>query len=314
MEPVYILLAYSLDLVFGDPRWLPHPVKIMGRLIKFLEPKLTQNRRKRILRIKGAVLALAVIGITCLGSYLMLVVMKRIHPYLGIAAWIFLACASLALKDLSLHARRILKQIENKNLVKARSNLSLIVGRDTENLSEEGVIRAAVESIAEGANDGVAAPLFYLVLGGPVLALAYKAINTLDSMVGYNNDEYGDFGWFSAGLDDAFNLIPARITGIFMSAAAFLSGKSFRRALGTMRRDGKKHPSPNSGIPEAAMAGALGIRLGGSSTYKGEPVFKRYLGEDASPINCYLINEALRITFLMSILMVLTGAALKWVF
>lgn len=307
-----ILLAYWLDLALGDPRWLPHPVKFMGSLINHLESRL-RSGQKKMLRIKGAILALAIVGLSGLSTYLILVLAKIINPIAESIIWIFLAYTSLATKGLFLHTKEVLKGISEKNIVRARNSLSYIVGRDTQHLSEDGVIRAAIESIAESTNDGIIAPLFYLILGGPVLALCYKAINTLDSMVGYKNEKYNDFGWFSARLDDVANFIPGRITGILIPISSFIIGKGFIRSFKTMLRDGRKHPSPNSGLSEAAMAGALEISLGGPSTYQGKLVPKPYLGKGTASMSPLLINDALKIGFIASLIMVLIGVVLKWV-
>jgi len=284
MGSMNILSAYLLDLVLGDPRWLPHPVKIMGKLINFLERKLRSGKHWKILRIKGAILALTVVGVSTSSSYLILELMRKIDPVAGHLTWIFLAYTSLATKDLFLHAKKVLKEIRIKDIIQARKKLSCIVGRDTQNLSEDGVVKAAAESIAENTNDGIIAPLFYLILGGPVLAITYKAINTLDSMVGYKNDRYIHFGWFSARVDDVANFIPARIAGMLIVISSFLLRKNFKDSLKTMLRDSKKHSSPNSGISEAAMAGALGIRLGGGAFYQGKFVEKQYIGNDIKKV------------------------------
>jgi adenosylcobinamide-phosphate synthase len=313
MVPLSILSAYIMDLAFGDPRWLLHPVRIMGRLIIFLEERLRRGQREYCLRIKGVVLAIIVVGGSAFVAYALLALLKRINPLLEVIAWIFFAYTSLAAGDLFLHARNILKEIKNRDVQAARRKLSLIVGRDTKDLPEEKIIAATIESIAENTNDGIVAPLFYLILGGPVLAIAYKAINTLDSMVGHKNEKYLYFGWFSAKLDDIANFLPARITGILLSISSFIAGKGFRSAFRIMLRDGRKHPSPNSGISESAMAGALGIRLGGPYAYQGEISHKPYLGEEKMPINPLLINEALKLSFITSLLMVSAGVILRWV-
>jgi len=312
MESLNILLVYSLDLALGDPKWLPHPVKIMGNLVNFLEAKLRTDCQKKISRIKGTILALAVVGFSGLSTYLILAFMRKINPIAGTIAWIFLAYTSLATKDLFLHARQVLSEVRAKNICAARKQLSCIVGRDTEHLSEGEVIKATVESIAENTNDGIIAPLFYLMLGGPVLAIVYKAVNTLDSMIGYKNERYINFGWFSAKLDDLANFLPARITGLFISASSFILKKNFKDSFKIMFRDGRKHPSPNSGICEAAMAGALGAKLGGPSAYRGKLSTKPYLGDEKRVTAASFINEALIISFVSSVLMVLIGIILKW--
>jgi adenosylcobinamide-phosphate synthase len=313
MESLGIVSAYILDLVFGDPRWLPHPVKVIGRLITFLEKKLRTGRQKYTLRIKGVILTIVVAAGSAFTAYILLYYAERINYIFKIIMWIFLAYTSLAVKDLFVHVKVILEKIKNKDTQGARQKLSLIVGRDTKDLSEEKIITAAIESISENTNDGIIAPLFYLILGGPVLAISYKAINTLDSMVGYRNKRYIDFGWFSARLDDVANFIPARITGLLIAISSLILGHSFKSSFTTMCRDGKMHASPNSGLPEAAMAGALGVRLGGPCAYQGKFSDKPYFGEDKTPIRPSLINEALRISFITSFFMVLMGVLLKCV-
>lgn len=312
MEPLNITLAYLLDLALGDPRWFFHPVKIMGRLINFLEAKLRTGEQRVILRIKGAILTLIVTGASALGVYLILFFLAKINPLAGGIAWVVLAYTSLATKDLFLHARDVLTSIQAGNIEQARSKLSYMVGRDTQHLCEKEIIRASVESIAENTSDGIIAPLFYLILGGPVLAIAYKAVNTLDSMLGHKNEKYRDFGWFSARLDDLANFVPARLSALLISFSSFIQGKSPRASLAVTIKDGNKHLSPNAGYPEAAMAGALGIRLGGASRYGGKLCLKPHIGEEKNPIHPGLINQAFAITFTSSIIMVSIGALLKW--
>lgn len=311
MEPLSIFLAYLLDLALGDPRWFPHPVKIMGGLINFLETRL-RAVQKMMLKTKGAILTLTVVGLSGLGAYLILTFTETINPIAGNIAWIFLAYTSLAGKSLYLQARRVLKEIAAGNLVDARKQLSCLVGRDTAHLSKGEIVKATLESIAENSNDGIIAPLFYLILGGPALAIAYKAVNTLDSMVGYKNKKYRDFGWFSAKLDDLVNFLPARITGFLITFSSFILKNDFKNSFKIMLRDGRKHASPNSGICEAAMAGALGIRLGGPAAYQGKLSRKPYLGEEKRVSVNSFINEALMISFVSSVLMVLAGVVLKW--
>lgn len=316
MGPLGIVFAYLLDLALGDPEWFPHPVRGIGRFIVFLERQLigkakgASSRYKE--RIKGVKLVLIVVLASASFAYLFIEFFKRLHPFLGTLAWVYLAYVSLSIKDMRVKAKAILKEIEKDAISQARKQLSKIVGRDTKDLSKDRVIVAAVESIAESTNDGMIAPLFYLSLGGPVLAFAYKVINTLDSMVGYKNERYLNFGWFSAKLDDIVNFIPARISGFFISISSFILGRGFGRSFKTMLKDGRKHSSPNSGISEAAMAGALGIRLGGDSFYQGKRVSKPYLGQGLRKPNIGFINEALRLSLVSSILMVIIGAIVRW--
>lgn len=307
-----LLSAYLADLIFGDPERFPHPVRGMGKLINLLDKGLNKKGAHWRGRIKGTILAFAVIGISACCTYLLLDLPKRLNPFLYYLAWIYIGYTTISVKDLQVKAKAIYKELEKDNILKARKKLSKIVGRDTKDLNKDEITRATIESVAESTNDGIVAPLFYLILGGPVLAIAYKAINTLDSMVGYKNEKYLDFGWFSAKMDDVANYIPARISGFLISTSSFILGKSFKDPFKTMFRDGKKHPSPNSGISEAAMAGALGIRLGGGAFYQGKFVEKQYIGEDKRKIDAFLINEALKISFVSSILMLVTGVLFKW--
>lgn len=307
-----LIYCYIADLIFGDPEWFPHPIRGIGKLIELLDKRLNRKDTVWIGRIKGLILIFVVVGVSGCLAYLVITFMKKLNPLLGNLAWVYLGYITLSIKDLSLNAKAILKKLKVDSLAEARIKLSQIVGRDTQNLSEEKIIKAAIESIAENTNDGIVAPLFYLILGGPVLAITYKAINTLDSMVGYKNDRYINFGWFPAKLDDAANFVPARITGFLIIASSFILRKNFKDSFKIMLRDGRKHPSPNSGISEAAIAGALGIKLGGSSTYQGEMEDKPYIGEDRLPTIPLLINEALAISFAVSLLMVLLGVLLRW--
>jgi len=312
VEPIGISLSYLLDLIIGDPYWFPHPVKGMGRFITFWEKKLRKGKKGHILRIKGVILTAIVVGVSVFSAYILLYFAGEINYILKIIVWIILGYTSLAVKDLFLHVRPILESIKNKDIEDTRKRLSLIVGRDTQDLSKEEIITACVESIAENTNDGIIAPLFYLILGGPVLAIGYKAINTLDSMVGYKNERYKDFGWFSARLDDLANFIPARITGMLIVMSSFLLRYNFKDSFRIMCRNGSRHLSANSGVSEAAMAGALSIRVGGPSKYKGELVIKPYIGEKKYFIQPALINKALNVMFLSSVLMVVIGVILRW--
>jgi len=311
---MYILIfSYLADLIFGDPEGFPHPVRGIGRLIGLLDNRLRGGSGKRKERIKGVILSLSVTGTTFIIAYLLIELSRRLNPLLGVFVSIYLGYTTISTKDLRVKAKVILREIEMNNISKARKRLSHIVGRDTKDLSREEIIIASLESIAENTNDGIIAPLFYLTLGGPVWAMVYKAVNTLDSMVGYKNEKYIHFGWFSAKLDDFFNFIPARISGILISLASFIAGKDFKNSFKILLRDGRRHPSPNSGVSEAAMAGALGIKMGGPSFYEGKEVFKPYIGEKIREIHPFLINEALNISFIASILMLCMGAFFIWI-
>jgi len=311
---MYILIfSYLADLIFGDPEGFPHPVRGIGRLISLLDNRLRGESGKWKERIKGVILSFSVTGATFIIAYLLIELSRRLNPLLSVFVSIYLGYTTISTKDLRVKAKAILREIERNNISKAGKRLSYIVGRDTKDLSREKIIIASLESIAENTNDGIIAPLFYLTLGGPILAMVYKAINTLDSMVGYKNEKYIHFGWFSAKLDDFFNFVPARISGILILLASFIAGRDFKNSFKILLRDGRRHPSPNSGVLEAAMAGALGIKMGGPSFYEGKEVFKPYIGEKIREIHPFLINEALNISFIASILMVCMGAFFIWI-
>lgn len=308
-----LVFSYVADLILGDLEWFPHPVRGMGKLITIFDNLLRGRGAKWIERTKGIILVVAVIALSVYFAHLFICLFRKFNPFLGSLVCIYLGYVTLSIKDLRVKAKAILKEVEKGAIVEARKQLSKIVGRDTQDLNEEKIIVATVESIAENTNDGIVAPLFYLILGGPILAIAYKAVNTIDSMVGYKNERYINFGWFSAKLDDVMNFIPARITGFLVSLSSFILRQNFKDSFTIMCRDGKRHPSPNSGISEAAMAGALGVKLGGPSLYQGKISAKPYLGEAKRPVESSCISEALTISFVSSLLMVSVGALLKWI-
>ncbi len=291
--PSELLLAFLVDLAIGDPRWLPHPVRMMGKAVSrselFLRRHLsTPSGEKKA----GIFLVLMIVG----PSFLITLVLQeaifrasdRTWVFVGTVILVYLIASTIAVRGLIHSAGLVIESVKDGSLVSARRKLSMIVGRDTESLSEQEVLKAVTETLAENLSDGVVAPLFYLALGGLPLAITYKAINTLDSMVGYKNNTYINFGWAAARLDDIANYIPARITGLLIVLSVFVTAVFRRndnplpsacRAFRIMLRDGKNHTSPNSGIPEAAMAGGLGIRMGGPSRYGGILVEKPYIGE-----------------------------------
>ncbi len=306
-----ILISYIADFVFGDPQWYPHPVRLMGRLISFLERTLNGSEHKTIQRFYGAVTVLGVIAISGICAYVIIELATKIHPVVGKIAWIFLAYTTLATKDLVVHTRAVRQMLAINDIEGARKKLSLMVGRDTGKLSQDEVISATVETVAESTTDGIIAPLLYLFLGGPVLAVMFKTVSTLDSMIGHKDERYLYFGWCAAKIDDIANFIPARIAGLLIPIAALFSGKDSVKSLRIMFRDGKKQDSPNSAISEAAMSGALGVRLGGTCSYSGRIVEHPYLGEQRRPISISLIKEAITISVVTSLLMLAVGILFK---
>ena len=304
---IQIAIAFVLDIMIGDPRWLPHPIRIIGRCIEYLEKVLRSIFASE--RMAGIFLT----GIIVLGSYLITLKIISIFYGLGtvwgIAVSIIIIFYSLSIRDLLNETGGVLKALKSGNLPKARSNLSRIVGRDTHNLSEKQVATGCIETSAESSVDGIIAPLFYAFIGGPALAMAYKSINTLDSMVGYKNKKYNNFGWASAKLDDVANFIPARIAAIILPISSFICGADFSNSIRIVKRDGQKHPSPNSGIPEAAIAGALNIRLGGPNVYNGIPSDKPFIGDPINNIDFDDISNTTKIVMVSAIISVVFGIA-----
>lgn len=267
----------------------------MGKLIMALEKVLRRLVTNE--RVGGIILLVLTVSITVGFAFALLKGAYAVSPYLGFAVAVILCWSCIAARSLHLESRLVAYALGMGDLAAARRYLSNIVGRDTAELDEPEIWRATVETVAENTSDGVIAPLFYLCLGGPVLAIAYKAINTLDSMVGYRNERYLELGWASARFDDLANFIPARITGLLMVASAPLFGLSAGNSWRIMRRDGRNHSSPNSGIPEAAVAGALGIRLGGTNLYAGKPVAKPTIGDAIEQISQASWRGAVRLMY-----------------
>jgi len=314
-----ILLAavcgFALDLLLGDPAWLTpvHPVVLMGKAITALEkrlralfPKTPQGEERA-----GLVLAL----VMSVGTYtlcrLLLRALDALSPPLAFALEVIWCWQALAVKDLRVEAMRVRHALENEGLEAARRTVSRIVGRDTEALSAEGVARAAVETVAENFSDGVIAPLFWMLLGGAPLALCYKAVNTMDSMLGYKNARYLHFGRVPAKLDDAANFLPARLAALLLIAAAWLLGEDAASALRIWRRDRRKHASPNSAQCEAAMAGALGLRLGGPASYFGLRHEKPWIGDQRRAIVPDDIRRACRLEYAGALLGLIVLGALR---
>jgi adenosylcobinamide-phosphate synthase len=278
-------MACVLDAAIGDPRWFPHPVRLMGNVIVWYESRVRMMIHTPAgERAAGIVLAVGLPALTYAMAWLAIEMAGRADAVLKTALTVLIAWTTLAARDLFDHARSVVQALESGSLDRAREAVSKIVGRDTSSLSDAEIVRATVETIAESAADGVIAPLFYLAVGGPPLALAYKAINTLDSMIGHRDVHYQYFGWASARLDDVANWVPARLTAILLSLAAACRTRTMRTAWHTFCRDGSKHPSPNSGRPEAAMAGALGVQLGGTNVYGGIATERPRLGDVLTPL------------------------------
>jgi adenosylcobinamide-phosphate synthase len=302
------MMAFGLDLLLGDPRWLPHPVKAIGWLASALESPL----RKAIpnARIAGVAAVGAVLAVTGLTTFGLVGGAARLHPVAGDLVSIALLYTCFAGRDLARHSGQVYRALAAGDLPEARRRVAMIVGRDTERLDEAGVVRGTVESVAENMVDGVTAPLFFAILGGPVGAMLYKAVNTLDSTFGYKNERYLRFGWASARLDDWINYLPARLTAPLVAVAAAWLGLRPLASWRIFRRDGRKHPSPNSGLTEAAVAGALGVQLGGLNYYFGKASERPYMGEPEQPLRRGHIVQANRLMLLTSVfaLLIFAGA------
>lgn len=294
-----IIIAFALDLLIGDPKWFPHPVRMIGRLAMWLEPPL----RRTIGDPKKAGIAAAMLVIGCTGSVtgLLLFAGYAVNHAVGTVLSILLLYTGIAAKDMVEHSSDVQKALVSGDREEAARRVGMICGRDTDRLDEPAMVRATVESVAENSVDGVTAPLFFAVLGGPVGIMIYKAINTLDSTFGYKNERYIQFGWASAKLDDLANYVPARVTACVVPIAAFFLGLRPISAVTVYLRDRHKHPSPNSAHTEAAFAGALGLVLGGLSYYGGVPSHKPALGDPIVPAEPDRIRRA-------NLLMLVTAA------
>lgn len=303
-----IITAYILDLIIGDPYWLPHPVRMIGKVIEYLERTLRKNNQnQQTEKVKGIILTGITVGLTYYIIYFLISIAGVISPGLKFAFSSFFIFTTFSTKNLGEEAISVYRALKENNLELARERVSRIVGRDTKDLDEKEIVRAAIESVAEGTVDGIISPFFYSILGGAPLAMAYKAVNTLDSMVGYKNEKYLYFGWFSAKLDDLANYLPTRISVLLIPVASLILRQRSLASLKIIFRDGKKSPSPNAGIPEAGFAGALGIQLGGVNFYQGVKEYRPILGERLKEISPKDILLAIRLSYAVSILMFLGG-------
>ena len=287
---IAFFMGFLLDLVLGDPYYLPHPIRLIGKLIEGAEKVLRgmgirgkdskEDSNGRAFRQGIGLVLIVVISVVAVTLFLLFMA-YWLHPVLGVVAECIMTYQILAVKCLKVESMKVYQCLKNGNMEQARKAVSMIVGRDTEHLDEEGVAKAAIETVAENTSDGVIAPMLYLAVGGPVLGFLYKAVNTMDSMIGYKNEKYLYFGRAAAKLDDFVNFLPARISACLMIIASFLAGRHISEtgAWKIYKRDRRKHASPNSGQTEAVCAGALSIRLAGDASYFGKIVKKPYIGE-----------------------------------
>ena len=308
-----IVLGFLLDLWLADPAWMPHPVVIMGKCItgleKFLRARFPATPEGE--RAAGRVLAVVLPVGTLLLTAAVCLVANRLHPLLGLAVQTIWCWQALAVKGLAVESRRVYGCLAAEDLPGARKAVARIVGRDTQNLTEEGVTKAAIETVAENFSDGVIAPLVYMLIGGAPLALCYKAINTMDSMVGYKNQRYLHFGRAAARLDDAANFLPSRLAALFWILAAALAGQDGKNAWRIWRRDRRNHASPNSAQTESACAGALGVQLAGPGDELGEYYDKPTIGDARRAVEPQDILRANRMLFAGAFAALLVGVLLR---
>ena len=302
MNILSIYIGYIIDLIIGDPYSFPHPVIYIGKLIKCLENNIRKIfKKEKYLKFAGFILWFITVGTTYLLTYL-IIKLSKFNSIIFLIVNSFIIYTTLATKCLKDEAIKIYDILKSGDIYESRKQLSYIVGRDTSSLNEAEIIRATVETVAENTVDGIISPMFYAFIGGAPLAMAYKAINTLDSMVGYKNDKYINLGFASAKIDDIANYIPARICIIFMTIASLILRFNYKNCFKISIRDRKNHKSPNCAYPEGAVAGALGIQLGGTNIYFGKPVYKPTIGDKYREIEIEDIKKTNKIMYLSSIL------------
>lgn len=304
-----IIIGFVIDSFIGDPYNLPHPIRLIGRLISKLEKFI--RRRFRNLYAGGVFLALTVIFISAVVPFFILYFYYRLNIIFGILIEGIFCYYLIAPKCLRNESMKVYSAIKIKDTEKARKAVSMIVGRDTQCLDESGIIKAAVETVAENTSDGVTAPIMYMSLGGAVFGFIYKAVNTMDSMIGYKNDKYINLGRFAAKLDDAFNFIPSRLTAAVMILSAYILGMNGENAFRIWKRDRRKHASPNSAQTEAVCAGALEIRLAGDAYYFGKLHKKEYIGDDIRPIENEDIRRANKLMYCTSIIVLIVSVSIR---
>lgn len=320
------IIGFLLDCIFGDPAWMYHPIRVIGNLISVLEkglrkllcsriPASEQEKKNRREVLAGGILWILTVSLSFLVPAVLLFAAGKVHPAVRFLLETFWCYQIFAARCLVGESKKVYQKLKEDDLPGARRAVSMIVGRDTENLTAEGVTKAAVETVAENTSDGVTAPLLFLLIGGAPLGFLYKAVNTMDSMLGYKNEKYLYFGKIPAKMDDVFNYIPARLTAWFMVAAAFLAGMDGENAWKIYLRDKRKHASPNSAQSEAVCAGALDVQLAGDAVYFGKVYKKDYIGDAIRKIEPEDILRAGKLMYMTTILMmVVFGGLLLWIF
>ena len=310
---VALVMGYILDLIFGDPYWMPHPVRFIGNLISILEKVIRRfmPKTKRGEYIGGIILTVMVVSISMVIPLVIILMAKSINTYLALTVETFMCYQILATKSLKVESMKVYDELAKNDLPSARKAVSMIVGRDTKNLTFSGVAKAAVETVAENTSDGIIAPMIFIAIGGAPMGFFYKAINTMDSMVGYKNEKYMNFGRFAAKLDDVVNYLPARISAYQMILSSFFLKYDYKNAFKIYKRDRYNHASPNSAQTESVCAGALDVQLAGNAYYFGKLYEKPTIGDDIREINYDDIKKANRLLYCTSIISIVIISVIK---
>lgn len=310
---VALVMGYILDLIFGDPYWMPHPVRFIGNLISILEKVIRRfmPKTKRGEYIGGIILTVMVVSISMVIPLVIILMAKSINTYLALTVETFMCYQILATKSLKVESMKVYDELEKNDLPSARKAVSMIVGRDTKDLTFSGVAKAAVETVAENTSDGIIAPMIFIAIGGAPMGFFYKAINTMDSMVGYKNEKYMNFGRFAAKLDDVVNYLPARISAYEMILSSFFLRYDYKNAFKIYKRDRYNHASPNSAQTESVCAGALDVQLAGNAYYFGKLYEKPTIGDDIREINYDDIKKANRLLYCTSFISIVIISVIK---
>lgn len=310
---VALVMGYILDLIFGDPYWMPHPVRFIGNLISILEKVIRRfmPKTKRGEYIGGIILTVMVVSISMVIPLVIILMAKSINTYLALTVETFMCYQILATKSLKVESMKVYDELAKNDLPSARKAVSMIVGRDTKDLTFSGVAKAAVETVAENTSDGIIAPMIFIAIGGAPMGFFYKAINTMDSMVGYKNEKYMNFGRFAAKLDDVVNYLPARISAYEMILSSFFLRYDYKNAFKIYKRDRYNHASPNSAQTESVCAGALDVQLAGNAYYFGKLYEKPTIGDDIREINYDDIKKANRLLYCTSIISIVIISVIK---
>lgn len=310
---VALVMGYILDLIFGDPYWMPHPVRFIGNLISILEKVIRRfmPKTKRGEYIGGIILTVMVVSISMVIPLVIILMAKSINTYLALTVETFMCYQILATKSLKVESMKVYDELAKNDLPSARKAVSMIVGRDTKDLTFSGVTKAAVETVAENTSDGIIAPMIFIAIGGAPMGFFYKAINTMDSMVGYKNEKYMNFGRFAAKLDDVVNYLPARISAYQMILSSFFLRYDYKNAFKIYKRDRYNHASPNSAQTESVCAGALDVQLAGNAYYFGKLYEKPTIGDDIREINYDDIKKANRLLYCTSFISIVIISVIK---